>query len=190
MLKLTFLLLLLPFLSYAQIYTAGNGFPFKDGKVVYAYTVTVPGIKKDDIYNVSKKWIGDHFTADRTTVQADDSSNASITGSTVKLVSLNPGNGLLQSDTFELYFSINILCKDGSYQFFFSDISTKNVALGSMTSDVKVPVEILAHSMINAKFKPQQMEKSRNMKKAIDDQFAQLQDSLYHNIKKSAGSLF
>lgn len=190
MLKLTFLLLLLPFLSDAQVDIAGNGFPFKDGKVVYEYTVDVPGIKKNDIYNVSKKWIADHFTAGETIVHTDDTYNASITGSTVKLVSLDPGNGALQSDTFELYFSINMLCKDGRYQIFFSDISTKSVALGSMTSDVKVPVEMLAHSMKNTKFKPQQMERNRNMKKAIDDQFARLQDSLYHNITKSAGSLF
>lgn len=190
MYRLTFLLLLLPFLSFAQADTTGTGFPFKEGKIVYESAVSIPGTKKDTLYAAAKKWITDSFVAGKLTVESGDSGTGQIKGNAVTLVSVTSANWLFQAYALDLSFSIEIHCKDGQCGIRFYNITTKSVALGSMTSDIQVPLEILAHNMKETKFKPKQTERNGDMKRAVDAQFSKLINGFEHAVKKSGGLLF
>ncbi|WP_158796899.1 DUF4468 domain-containing protein [Pedobacter sp. L105] len=189
MYRLTFLLLLLPFLSFSQTDTTGTGFPFEDGKIVYESAAAVSGLSRDTLYAAAKKWIAHSFADGKFKLEHEDSGTGQIQGSAVSLLLVTSSNWLFQTYALELNFSIEILCKDEHYQIRFYGITTKSVALGSMTSDVQVPLETLARQMKETKFKPKQTERNRDMKRAVDEQFSKLLSSFQQGFKKS-GSLF
>ena len=117
------LLTLIANVSFGQIYTI----PKVSGEYEYSSIITLDSTyKKDDLYRNAKLYFVDNYKSAKDVIQYDDKDQGKIIGK--GLLYLKDYQSLLItgiSETREIYYSTEIVCKDGKYKYKLYDFSIK-----------------------------------------------------------------
>ena len=89
--KLLILLLIIPFITKAQIFTPSEHFPIKDGKIVYEKIIDSINLNKDALFAASKKWIANNYKSAEAVIQSEDKATGQIIGKGMSTVILSEG---------------------------------------------------------------------------------------------------
>lgn len=143
------LLLLMPFVLKAQIFTPSDHFPIKDGKVVYEVIIDSLILDKDALFAASKKWIADNYQSAESVIQTEDKTTGQIIGKGRSYVPYDSSDKFKVG--FNLKYSIQIDVKDNKCRFRIYDIEPVNSYDISFTNDLSLSEKRYNYLLIMAK---------------------------------------
>jgi hypothetical protein len=187
---ISFLLLLIPLLIFAQIDTTKVELPYKNDKIFFETIVQVPAITQAVIYTASKKWIAESFQSGKSVIQTEDKEAGQIVGRAYTTVHA-PGGGIYFG-LITLQFNIQIDCKNEKYRIRFYDIKKSDAAIslfGYTSTESNIPLEEwdkLQKSNNNQK----RVEKWAALTSSINKHYAKLIDDFNSRIVESKEDTF
>jgi len=174
--KILVLLVVIPFLSRAQVDTTSNSFPYKDGRIVYETVKEIPGISKTKLFGASKKWMADSFKSASHVIQSEDEPTGQIVGKGNTIITYVK-KGALFGAGYNLEFTVQVDCKDDKYRIRIYDIKKINAAVGIIAADT-MPLE----EFDAAQTKRKKTERISNLIKMTNRRFQTIIDSFSDSI--------
>lgn len=104
---------------------------FAQEKLSFEKVITVDSLKKNEIYNGLKEWIGMNFVSAKTVIEVDDKEAGLIIANPLRTYSF----GKLQYNCYDgnIRYSIKIQIKDGRYKVFITNFS-HDINIGNASS--------------------------------------------------------